>query len=96
MADTTDTTEALNQLKRETAELSGLALATGVILTQLLQSMCKRELNPQQAATSVMANAREAIEAFTAQSGASNPVMKARALDAVSQYETQIRSVLRD
>ena len=38
MADLKDTTEAITQLKRETAELSGLALATGVILTQLLQS----------------------------------------------------------
>ncbi len=31
----TDKTEEINQLKREVAELSGLAPATGVILTQL-------------------------------------------------------------
>ncbi len=93
MTDITDTNEAIAQLKRENAELSGLALATGVILTQLLQSMLKRELNPQQAAGKVMGNAREAIEGFTAQTGA-DPVMKARALDAVKQYEDQIRSVL--
>jgi hypothetical protein len=93
MADIKDTNEAINQLKRETAELNGLALATGVILTQLLQSMLTRELNPQGAATKVMTNAREAIEGFTAQSGA-DPVMKARALEAVKQYEEQIRSVL--
>jgi hypothetical protein len=93
MADTTDTIDEIKALKRETAELSGLALATGVILTQLLQSMLKRELNPQQAAGLVMKSAREAIEGFTAGAG-TDPVMKARALDAVKQYEEQIRSVL--
>lgn len=95
MADMRDTNAAIAELKRENAELSGLVLATGVILTQLLQSICKRELNPQGAAKQVMANARDAIEGFTALSG-SDPVMKARALEAVSQYEQQIRSVLRD
>jgi hypothetical protein len=90
-----DTNEAIKQLKRETAELSGLALATGVILTQLLQSISKRELNPQAAAGKVMTNAREAIEGFTSH-GSHDPVMKARALEAVDQYEKQIRSVLRD
>jgi hypothetical protein len=93
MTDTEDTKKAIERLTRENAELSGLALATGVILTQLLQSMLKRELNPQQAAGKVMANAREAIEGFTAHADA-DPVMKARALDAVKQYEEQIRSVL--
>jgi hypothetical protein len=82
-------------LKRENAELHGMVLTTGVILTQLLQSQCKRELNPQAAAGLIMKNAREAIEGFTSQS-ASDPVMKARALAAVQQYEEQIRSVLRD
>ena len=94
----TDTTAAneIADLKRQVAELSGLALATGVILTQLLQSNLKRELNPQGAATKVLTSAREAIEGFAAQAGEGDPVMKARALDAVQQYETQIRSVLRD
>ena len=95
MADLKDTSETIADLKREIAELSGLSLATGVILTQLLQTICKRELNPQASAGRVMNNAREAIEAFTRQSG-SDPVMKARALEAVQQYEDQIRSVLRD
>ncbi len=95
MADVKDASEAIEQLKGETAELSGLVLATGVILTQLLQSMLKAELNPQAAATRVMTNAREAIEGFAAKTGA-DPVMKARALEAVGQYEDQIRSVLRD
>ena len=88
-----DTNEEIAKLKREVAELSGLALATGVILTQLLQSNCKREINPQGAAGRIMTQAREAIEAFTTQTE-SDPVMKQRALDAVKQYEDQIRSVL--
>jgi hypothetical protein len=96
MADVTETNEALDRLKRETAELSGLALATGVILTQLLQSMLARELNPQASATRIMTNARDAIEGFTKASGGLDPIMKARALDALKQYEDQIRSVLRD
>ena len=66
MADFTDTHAVIAQLKRENAELSGLALATGVILTQLLQANCKRELNPQAAAGRIMTSAREAIEGFTA------------------------------
>lgn len=93
MADVTALTAEIEHLKRQNEELSGLALATGVILTQLLQSNCKRELNPQGAATRIMTNAREAIEGFTAATGA-DPVMKKRALDAVQQYEDQIRSVL--
>ena len=95
MADSKNTNETIAELKRENAELYGLALTTGVILTQLLQTTCKRELNPQGAAGLIMKNAREAIEAFTTQSG-SDPVTKARALEAVKQYEDQIRSVLRD
>jgi hypothetical protein len=94
MSDLKDTNAAIEQLKRENAELNGLMLATGVILTQLLQSMCLRELNPQAAAGKIMSHAREAIEGFTAASGA-DLVMKTRALEAVTQYEEQIRSVLR-
>jgi hypothetical protein len=95
MTDAPITPETVAALKREIAELSGLSLATGVILTQLLQTSCKRELNPQAAAGRIMKDARDAIEAFAAQSG-SDPVMKSRALAAVTQYEEQIRSVLRD
>ena len=94
MADIKDTNAAIAELKRENAELNGLVLATGVILTQLLQSICLRELNPQAAAGKIMSNAREAIEGFTTASSA-DPIMKSRALEAVSQYEEQIRSVLR-
>lgn len=95
MADNIDTSKAIADLKREIAELSGLSLATGVILTQLLQKIASREMNPQGAATTIVTNARAAIESFTSQKG-SDPVMKARALEAVKQYEDQIRSVLRD
>ena len=93
MAEAKSTSETIADLKREIAELSGLSLATGVILTQLIQTSCKRDLNPQASAGKIMKEAREAIEAFTKQSG-SDPVMKARALTAVQQYEDQIRSVL--
>ena len=94
MADPKDTNETIADLKREVAELSGLALATGVILTQLLQKTCMRELNPQGAATQIIENARKGIEGFTKEHGA-DPVTTERALKAVEQYEEQIRSVLR-
>jgi hypothetical protein len=93
MSDAKDTKGQIAALKRENAELSGMVLATGVILTQLLQTICKRELNPQAAAGRIMTNARDGIEGFATQTHA-DPVMKARALEAVKQYEDQIRSVL--
>ena len=93
MADKNDTNKEIADLKRENAELQGLVLATGIILTQLLQSNCKRELNPQAAAGRIMQSAREGIEGFAAATKA-DPVLKARALEAVKQYEEQIRSVL--
>lgn len=97
MADANEINEAIEQLKRENAQLSGLALATGVILTQLLQTIASRELNPQGAATKIVSNARDAIEAFHPETPSErDPVMKERALEAVQQYETQLRSVLRD
>ncbi len=93
MSDTSDVHAQLAKLQRENAELSGMTLATGVILTQLLQRICARELNPQAAAGRIMTQARDAIEGFSA-TGNADPVMKARALDAVKQYEEQIRSAL--
>ena len=93
MAESSTTEKVLADLKREVAELSGLSLATGVILTQLLQKIASREMNPQGAAGQIVNNARAAIEGFTA-GHKSDPVMKARALEAVTQYEDQIRSVL--
>ena len=95
MSDDKDVHAALDRLARENAELSGLALATGVILTQLLQSMTLRELNPQAAATRIVTSAQKAIEGFKpAGAGPLDGVMKARALEAVKQYEEQLRSVL--
>jgi hypothetical protein len=90
-----DIQAALDRLARENAELTGLVLATGVILTQLLQTMTLRELNPQATATKIVANAQKAIEAFKPeQPGPLDAVMKARALEGVRQFETQLRSVL--
>lgn len=95
MAESNTTEKVLADLKREVSELSGLSLATGVILTQLLQKIASREMNPQGAAGQIVNNARAAIEGFTA-GHQSDPIMKARALEAVTQYEDQIRSVLRE
>ena len=64
MTDAHDIEAKLDRLAHENAELSGLVLATGVILTQLLQAMTLRELNPQASATRVIDSARKAIEGF--------------------------------
>jgi len=95
MTDTKDINKTLEHLERENAELRGLALATGVILTQLLQTITLREMNPQNAATNIISNAEKAIEGFKPEPGEPHGEdMKARALKAVKQYETQLRSVL--
>lgn len=95
MSDNKELQETVERLTRENAELSGLALATGVLLTQLLQSNLKRELNPWNSTTKMMTEARAAIEGFSPESsGERDPSMKTRALDALKQYEEQLRSVL--
>jgi hypothetical protein len=95
MRSSKDVNETLDRLKRENAELSGLALATGVILTQLLQTMTMRELNPQRVATKIISNAAEAIEEFEPrEQEALDAAMRESALKAVKQYEQQLRSVL--
>ncbi len=94
MTDSKDTQEALDRLARDNAELRGLVLATGVILTQLLQTITLREMNPQNAATKTITNAEKAIEGFKPEDEPYGDIMKARALKAVKQYETQLRSVL--
>lgn len=95
MTQSQDIDAALERLARENAELNGLSLATGVILTQLLQTICLRELNPQNAATKIIANAEQAIEGFQPEeAGPHDAAMKARAIQAVKQYEKQLRSVL--
>lgn len=93
MADAKDHEAEIAELKRQVTELSGLTLATGVILTQLLQKSCLRELSAQGAASEIVENARQGIEGF-AQANNADPAMKQHALDAVKQYEDQIRSVL--
>ena len=95
MTNSTDANAEIEALKREVAELSGLALATGVLLTQLLQSNLKRELNPWNAATKMLTDARTAIQGFNPETtGERDPAMKQRALDALDQYEQQLRTVL--
>jgi hypothetical protein len=95
MTDTQEIMQSLDTLARENAELRGLVLATGVILTQLLQTITLREMNPQNAATKTITNAEEAIAGFTPDpSEPYGDIMKLRALQAVKQYETQLRSVL--
>ena len=95
MSDDKDIHTALDRLARENAELNGLVLATGVILTQLLQAMTLRELNPQAAATRIVTCADKAIEGFRPEEARPlDAVMKTRALAAVKQYEDQLRSVL--
>jgi hypothetical protein len=95
MSETKKIEEALEVLARQNAELNGLALATGVILTQLLQTIALRELNPQRAATAIVTKAEKAIEGFRPEvAGPYDDAMKARALQAVKQYEEQLRSVL--
>lgn len=86
--------EKIAKLEKEISELSGMVLATGVLLTQLLQTINSRELNPQGATDKMMQNARDGIQAFS-EHNKSDPQMTQRALEAVQQYEDQIRSVLR-
>jgi len=95
MAEIKDTKDALDQLARENAKLRGQMLATGVILTQLLQSNCLTQLNPRGFATKIMKNASDAVNAFNLEDA--DPlmdVMKETALNTVQQYDDQIQSVL--
>lgn len=95
MTNSTDANAEIEALKREVAQLSGLVLATGVLFTQLLQSNLKRELNPWNAATKMLTDARTAIQGFSPETtGERDPAMKQRALDALDQYEQQLRTVL--
>jgi hypothetical protein len=95
MTHSDDIEAALDKLARENAELNGMVLATGVILTQLLQTITLREMNPQAAATKIITNAEKAIAGFRPEvQGPLDDAMKLRALQAVKQYETQLRSVL--
>lgn len=95
MADAKDTEAALDKLARENARLSGEILATGIILAQLLQSICKTQMNPYSFATRIMNDAKGAVEAFNPDGTSAHPgVTKEAALQTVRHYDEQIRSVL--
>lgn len=95
MADSSDTTAALDKLARENARLNGEILATGVILAQLLQSICRTQMNPYAFATKIMKDAQDAVRAFEPEGGSAYPAeIKAAALETVKHYDAQIRSVL--
>ena len=94
MADQQDLEKTVAELKSEVLELSGMMLATGIILTQMLQTMTARELNPHGSLDKLVENAKAGIQSFSTQTSA-DPALTERALTAVKQYEDQIRSVLR-
>lgn len=95
MAETKDTNDVLDQLARENAKLRGQMLATGVILTQLLQSNCLTQLNPRGFATKIMKNASDAVGAFHLEDADKHTgLMKETALKTVGQYDEQIQSIL--
>lgn len=95
MQDSTNATDALRDLARENARLRGEILATGVLLAQLLQSICRTQLNPHAFATKIMKDATGAVEAFKPNDGVPNEdIVKTSALETIRHYDDQIRSVL--
>ena len=58
MTDLNNVDEEIARLKRENAELSGPAFATGVMLTQLLQTSCKRSSTRRQQLAGLITAAR--------------------------------------
>lgn len=94
MPDHKDPLAALECLASENAKLRGEILATGVILAQLLQSICKTQLSPHAFATRIMKDATDAVHAFKDTDVPRQEAVKAAALETVKHYEEQIRSVL--
>ncbi len=97
MTDAQPQTDAarIEALVRENAKLQGESLATAILLTQLLQAICKTQMNPYAYATRIMNDARSAVDAFNPpDSPAQLPAMKSRALEMIKHYDEQIRSVL--
>lgn len=95
MTDAAHNAAALEKLAAENARLEGEILATGVILAQLLQSMCKQQMNPYAFATKIMKDAADAVNGFKPDAGQAHAgAMKQSALDTVKRYDEQIRSVL--
>jgi hypothetical protein len=85
----------IEALAEENARLRGEALATGIILAQLLQSMARKELSPHGFVTKIMEKARKGVEGFDEPGSAERKaIARKSALDTVKSYEDQIRSVL--
>lgn len=86
---------AIARLEQENARVRGENLATGVILAQLLQTMCKQQMSPYAFATKIMKDASDAVAAFKPDEALPHEAaMKQSALDTVKHYDEQIRSVL--
>jgi hypothetical protein len=95
MADAEDCKDQIERLAMENARLRGEILATGIILAQLLQSICKTQLNPTAFANKIMKEAHDAVAAFEPEGETQHrTAAKASALVTVKHYDEQIRSVL--
>lgn len=95
MSNANDTAAQLAQLARENAKLRGEILATGIILAQLLQSICKVQMNPSAFAGKIMQQAQDAVAGFDPDGSPEHrATAKASALETVKHYDEQIRSVL--
>ncbi len=95
MSESNETAAMVAQLARENAKLRGEILATGIILAQLLQSICKVQMNPSAFATKIMKEAHDAVAAFDPDGTPEHrAAAKSAALETVKHYDEQIRSVL--
>lgn len=97
MSDRNGGNELLQVLMRENARLRGESLVTGIILTQLLQSLVRIQLNPQAFAVRIVKEAQEAVEQFRIEDPADNhlkDVVRAAALEAVQHYDLQIKAAV--
>lgn len=95
MAEPANVTTQIARLEQENAKLRGEILATGVLLAQLLQSICKTQLNPHGFANRIMKDAQDAVEAFKPDSHPeTDGLCKQSALETIRHYDQQIRSVL--
>jgi hypothetical protein len=97
MADRRAGSELIQKLVRENARLRGESLVTGIILTQLLQSIVRAQLNPHAFATRLVKQAQDAVEEFKLDGPGDQKfknIVKAAALETVEHYDTQIRSAL--
>lgn len=88
----------IDNLIADNIRLRGETLVTGIILTQLLQSILKTQLTPYTFADRIVANARKAVEDFEYESLNEAMTMQAclrkSALEAVKHFENEIRKAL--